>query len=71
MRQGKAKIVAEHTPQHAAGKAGDNNILVLRAFATRGTNGGEKITAAEVIRKLSASTLKILARIMCRKREPK
>ena len=35
----------------------------LSAFATRGTNGGEKIKAVAVIRKLSASTLNIFASI--------
>jgi hypothetical protein len=45
--------------------------LFLSAFATRGTKGGEKIKAADVIRKLSASILKIFARIIWSTRDPK
>ena len=44
--------------------------LFLSAFATSGTNGGEKINAADVIRKLSASILNIFERIICRTRDP-
>jgi hypothetical protein len=37
--------------------------LFLSALATSGTKGGEKMNAADVIRKLSASILNIFARI--------